>query len=126
MIAPKMLSPFGPRSVVLMVIDATDFKGSFPRKLAKLLSTTIEKNYTTWKEGKPGNDPRVLLVVTKCDMFPSLVSPEWLEEWVRRRVHECTGFLKLTGIDFNFFSYNCLMSTLFSYENFMLSSQIRI
>lgn len=98
MIAPKMLSPSGPRSVVLMVIDAADFEGSFPRKLAKLLSTTIDKNYNAWKEGKPGNVPRVLLVVTKCDVLPSSIAPEWLEEWVRRRVHECTGFLKLTDV----------------------------
>ncbi|GFS28916.1 P-loop containing nucleoside triphosphate hydrolases superfamily protein [Actinidia rufa] len=71
----KLNSVTGARTVVLMVVDAADFDGSFPRKVAKLVSSTIDENYTVWKEGKSGNVPRVVLVVTKIDLLPSSVSP---------------------------------------------------
>ncbi|CAI0421755.1 unnamed protein product [Linum tenue] len=45
----------GARSVVLLVVDAVDFDGSFPRRLAKLVTEAIDENYTNWKEGKSGN-----------------------------------------------------------------------
>ena len=45
----------GTRSVVLMVVDATDFDGSFPRTVARLVSETIEENSGAWKQGKSGN-----------------------------------------------------------------------
>jgi hypothetical protein len=74
----------GTRSVVLMVVDSADFDGSFPRKVAKLVSTTIEENHKAWKEGKPVNLPRMVLVVTKIDLLLSTVEPVSLEHWVKR------------------------------------------
>jgi hypothetical protein len=45
----RLASTGGTRSVVLMVVDSADFDGSFPRKVAKLLSATIEENLKAWK-----------------------------------------------------------------------------
>ncbi|XP_078432052.1 P-loop containing nucleoside triphosphate hydrolases superfamily protein [Wolffia australiana] len=97
MVGPKIVSSGGSRSVVLMVVDAADFDGSFPRRIAKLLSASIEENSSAWKEGKPGNVPRVLIVVTKIDLLPGCLSPTGLEYWVRQRAHE-GGAGKITGV----------------------------
>jgi len=40
----RLASTGGTRSVVLMVVDATNFDGSFLRKVARLVSETIEEN----------------------------------------------------------------------------------
>ena len=97
MVGPKLVSSSGSRSVILMVVDAADFDGSFPRKVAKLVSASIEENASAWKEGKPGNVPRVLLVVTKIDLLPNSLSPRGLDYWVRQRAHE-GGANKITGV----------------------------
>lgn len=93
----RLSSASGPRSVVLMVVDAVDFDGSFPRTVARLVSNTIDENYRAWKEGKAGNVPRVLLVVTKIDLLPTSISPTGLEHWVRTRARE-GGATKLAGV----------------------------
>lgn len=93
----KLASATGTRSVVLMVVDAADFDGSFPKKVAKLVSTTIEENSTAWKEKKSGNVPRVVLVVTKIDLLPSSISPTGFEHWVRQRARE-NGVIKITSL----------------------------
>lgn len=93
----RLISVTGTRAVVLMVVDASDFDGSFPRTVAKLVSKTIEGNSRAWKEGKSGNVPRVVLVVTKIDLLPSSVSPNGLEHWVRTRARE-GGATKLTSV----------------------------
>lgn len=80
-----------------MVVDAADFDGSFPKKVAKLVSTTIEENSTAWKEKKSGNVPRVVLVVTKIDLLPSSISPTGFEHWVRQRARE-NGVIKITSL----------------------------
>lgn len=84
----KLMTVTGTRSVVLMVVDASDFDGSFPRRVAKIVSETVEENLTAWKEGKSGNLPRVVLVVTKIDLLPSSLSPTRFEHWVRQRARE--------------------------------------
>ncbi|KAG2675102.1 hypothetical protein I3843_13G149200 [Carya illinoinensis] len=96
-IGKRLASTSGTRSVVLMVVDASDFDGSFPRKVAKLVSTTIEENSAAWKQGKSGNLPRLVLVVTKIDLLPSAVSPTRLEHWVRQRARE-GGANKITSV----------------------------
>lgn len=93
----KLASATGARSVVLMVVDAADFDGSFPRKVAKLVSQTIEDNSAAWKKGKSGNVPRVVLVVTKIDLLPSSLSPTRLEHWIRQRARE-GGINKITSL----------------------------
>lgn len=93
----KLASAGGSRSVVLMVVDASDFDGSFPRKVAKLVSSTIDENLTAWKKGKSGNVPRVVLVVTKIDLLPPSLSPTGLEQWVRQRARE-GGVNKITSV----------------------------
>ncbi|XP_020973720.1 GTP-binding protein BRASSINAZOLE INSENSITIVE PALE GREEN 2, chloroplastic [Arachis ipaensis] len=80
-----------------MVVDAVDFDGSFPRKVAKLLSKTIEDHSAAWKQGKSGNVPRVVLVVTKIDLLPSSLSPTTLEYWIRQRARE-GGINKITSL----------------------------
>lgn len=95
----KLMSASGTRSVVLMVVDAADFDGSFPRKVAKLVSETAEENARAWKEGKSSNIPRVVLVVTKIDLLPSSLSPTRFEHWVRQRARE-GGINKITKLHF--------------------------
>ncbi|MQM16580.1 hypothetical protein Taro_049537 [Colocasia esculenta] len=97
MVAPKLVSASGTRSVVLAVVDAADFDGSFPRKVAKMVSASVEEYGSAWKEGKPGNVPRLLLVVTKIDLLPPSLSPTGLEYWVRQRAHE-GGASKIAGV----------------------------
>ncbi|XP_031268552.1 GTP-binding protein BRASSINAZOLE INSENSITIVE PALE GREEN 2, chloroplastic [Pistacia vera] len=84
----KLMTATRTRSVVLMVVDASDFDGSFPRRVAKIVSETVEENLTAWMEGKSGNLPRVVLVVTKIDLLPSCLSPTRFEHWVRQRARE--------------------------------------
>ncbi|RVW48630.1 GTP-binding protein brassinazole insensitive pale green 2, chloroplastic [Vitis vinifera] len=93
----RLVSTSGTRSVVLMVVDASDFDGSFPKRVAKMVSATIDENYTAWKMGKSGNVPRVVLVVTKIDLLPSSLSPTRFEHWVRQRARE-GGANKLTSV----------------------------
>ncbi|KAL6976754.1 hypothetical protein U1Q18_025540 [Sarracenia purpurea var. burkii] len=93
----KLNSITGARTVILMVVDAADFDGSFPKKVAKLVSAAIDENSAAWKEGKSGNVPRVVLVVTKIDLLPSSLSPTRLEHWVRTRARE-GGANKITSL----------------------------
>ncbi|KDP44309.1 hypothetical protein JCGZ_19176 [Jatropha curcas] len=87
-VGKRLISATGARSVVLLVVDAVDFDGSFPKKVAKLVSEAIEENFTAWKEGKSGNVPRIVLVVTKIDLLPTSLSPTRFEHWVRQRARE--------------------------------------
>ncbi|KAL9243514.1 hypothetical protein vseg_017390 [Gypsophila vaccaria] len=93
----KLASASGVRSVVLMVVDAADFDGSFPKKVAKLVSMTFNEHMMAWKEGKSGNVPRLVLVLSKLDLLPTSISPTRLEHWVRQRAREC-GASKLTSV----------------------------
>ncbi|KAJ0957772.1 putative nitric-oxide synthase (NADPH) [Helianthus annuus] len=93
----RLNSASGNRTVVVMVVDAVDFDGSFPRKVAELVSNTIDVNSRAWKEGKSGNLPRIVLVVTKIDLLPTSISPTGFEYWVRTRARE-GGANKLTKV----------------------------
>ncbi|KAI3511686.1 hypothetical protein L1887_18843 [Cichorium endivia] len=93
----RLNSVSGTRTVVVMVVDAVDFDGSFPRKVAELVSNTIDVHSRSWKEGKSGNLPRIVLVVTKIDLLPSSLSPTGFEHWVRTRARE-GGAIKLTKV----------------------------
>ncbi|XWS76443.1 hypothetical protein CRYUN_Cryun01aG0176600 [Craigia yunnanensis] len=95
----RLGSVSGARSVVLMVVDASDFDGSFPRKVAKLVSDVTEENYIAWKQGKSGNVPRIVLVVTKIDLLPTSLSPTRFEHWVRQRARE-GGASKIAKLHF--------------------------
>ncbi|XP_073141824.1 GTP-binding protein BRASSINAZOLE INSENSITIVE PALE GREEN 2, chloroplastic [Henckelia pumila] len=93
----RLMSVSGARTVVLLVVDVADFDGSFPRKVASLISRISDQNDGSWKEGKPGNVPRLILVVTKIDLLPSSISPTKLEHWVRTRSRE-DGAGKLSSV----------------------------
>ena len=88
----------GTRVVVLMVVDATDFDGSFPRKVARLVSETIEENLGAWKQGKSGNLPRIVMVVIKIDLLPTELLPTRLEHWVKQRAREGGVVCKMTSV----------------------------
>lgn len=60
--------------MVLVVVDAVDFDGSFPRKAAQLLRRTEEELAGKWKEGEAGNQFRLVLAVNKMDLMPKQVS----------------------------------------------------
>ena len=64
---------YGRRAVVLMVVDAVDFDGSFPRRAAQLLRAAEEEVAGKWKEGEAGNAFRLVLVVNKMDLLPRQV-----------------------------------------------------
>ncbi|KAF9598208.1 hypothetical protein IFM89_025847 [Coptis chinensis] len=51
-IGRKLVTSIRTRSIVLMVVDASDFDGAFPRNVAKLVSESIDENLTAWKNGK--------------------------------------------------------------------------
>lgn len=87
----------GTRSVVLMVVDAVDFDGSFPRKVARLVSSVIEENSAAWKEGKSANVPRVVLVVTKIDLLPRCIPLSRFKHWIRQRAWD-NGVVKITSL----------------------------
>ncbi|KAI3704533.1 hypothetical protein L1987_74756 [Smallanthus sonchifolius] len=46
----RLNSVTGTCVVVVMVVDVVDFDGSFPRKVAELVSNTIDVNSRAWKE----------------------------------------------------------------------------
>ena len=79
----RLASTGGMWSVVLMVVDATDFDGLFLRKVARLVSETIEENLEVLKQGKSGNLPRMVMVLTKINLLPTELSLMRLEHWVR-------------------------------------------
>lgn len=93
----RLKKAYGRRAVVVMVVDGCDFDGSFPRKVAAVLAETEQEMGTAWQEGRSGNVPRLLLVVNKLDLFPHQVSPNRLEQWVRRR-SKAGGAPRLTGV----------------------------
>ncbi|KAK6928624.1 hypothetical protein RJ641_004829 [Dillenia turbinata] len=61
-IGRKLSSSSGTRSTVLMVVDASNFDGFFPKRVAKLVSTSIDESYASWKQGNFGNVPRAVHV----------------------------------------------------------------
>lgn len=77
------------RTVVVTVVDAVDFDGSFPRRAAKMMSDAIEA-------GK-GEELRFILVATKVDLLPPQISPARLDRWVRTRAR-VGGAPKLNGV----------------------------
>lgn len=76
------------RTVVVMVVDSSDFDGSFPRRAAALLSELVEKQGESWKDKKAGNVPRLVFVANKIDLLPKQISPTRLDAWVRRRAKD--------------------------------------
>lgn len=92
-VGKRMMTISGGRTVVLVVAEATDFDGSFPKSVVDLVSKTMDENAQSWKEGKP----KLLLVVTKIDLLPSNVSSTWLENWFKTRAREVDAG-KLTGL----------------------------
>lgn len=96
----KISASGGARSVVLAVVDSSDFDGSFPRRAARAVSEAAGSgNSKAWKEGKPGNVPRLVLVATKIDLLPRSVGPTALDQWVRNRAREgCENGLKLAAV----------------------------
>ncbi|OAY77220.1 Uncharacterized protein YqeH, partial [Ananas comosus] len=56
-VAPRMTSPSGPRSVVLAVVDAADFDGSFPRRLARLAAAAAAAHSDAWRRRAPPTPP---------------------------------------------------------------------
>ncbi|KAI3942020.1 hypothetical protein MKX01_030266 [Papaver californicum] len=97
--------------VVLMVVDAADFDGSFPRN-----------NSVDWKQGKSGNVPRVVLVVTKIDLLPLCLSPTRLEHWVRTRARE-GGANKFSSVHLNSRTYDGIDVTLSYYKTCFMGLQ---
>ena len=67
---------------------ATDFDGSFPRKMARLVSETIEENSGAWNQGKS----------LQIDLLPTELSPTRLEHWVRQRAREGGAASKMTSV----------------------------
>ncbi|KAG8056547.1 hypothetical protein GUJ93_ZPchr0002g25437 [Zizania palustris] len=97
---PRLASPSGARSLVLLLADASDFDGSFPRAVARLVAAAGEAHHADWKHGAPANLPRALLVVTKLDLLPTpSLSPDDVHAWAHSRARAGAGAdLRLAGL----------------------------
>ena len=73
----RLRRAIGRRAVVVMVIDAADFDGSFPRRAAELLTRIDESEGGRWREGEGGNTPRLVVVANKVDLLPKQVGLGW-------------------------------------------------
>ncbi|KAL6655902.1 hypothetical protein ACP70R_006728 [Stipagrostis hirtigluma subsp. patula] len=99
-VGPRLASPSGARSLVLLLADASDFDGSFPRAVARLVAAAGEAHLADWKRGAPANLPRALLVVTKLDLLPTpSLSPDDVHAWAHSRARAGAGAdLRLAGV----------------------------
>ncbi|GJM98967.1 hypothetical protein PR202_ga16021 [Eleusine coracana subsp. coracana] len=99
-VGPRLASPSGARSVVLLLADASDFDGSFPRAVARLVAAAGEAHRKDWKHGAPANIPRAVLVVTKLDLLPTpSLSPDDVHAWAQSRARAGAGAnLRLAGV----------------------------
>ncbi|PAN12111.1 hypothetical protein PAHAL_2G243300 [Panicum hallii] len=99
-VGPRLASPSGARSLVLLLADASDFDGSFPRAVARLVAAAGEAHSADWKHGAPANLPRALLVVTKLDLLPTpSLSPDDVHAWAHSRARAGAGAdLRLAGV----------------------------
>uniref|UniRef100_A0A7N0T492 CP-type G domain-containing protein n=1 Tax=Kalanchoe fedtschenkoi TaxID=63787 RepID=A0A7N0T492_KALFE len=85
LITTRLMKPTGTAdsTVVVMVVDCSDFDGSFPRRAVNSLFQALER---TQKDSKLGKRlPKLVLVATKVDILPSQISPTRLDRWVRHR-----------------------------------------
>lgn len=96
-VGARLVRTHAARTVVVMVVDSSDFDGSFPRRVASLLAQLEDKQSEAWRENKSGNVPRLVLVANKIDLLPKQISPVRLEAWVRRRAKE-GGAPSLSGL----------------------------
>ncbi|XP_062199897.1 GTP-binding protein BRASSINAZOLE INSENSITIVE PALE GREEN 2, chloroplastic-like [Phragmites australis] len=99
-VGPRLASPSGARSLVLLLADASDFDGSFPRAVARLVAAAGEAHRADYKRGAPANLPRALLVVTKLDLLPTpSLSPDNVHAWAHARARAGAGAdLRLAGV----------------------------
>lgn len=99
-VGPRLASPSGARSLVLLLADASDFDGSFPRAVARLVAAAGEAHQEDWKRGAPANLPRAVLVVTKLDLLPTpSLSPDDVHAWAQARARAGAGAdLQLAGV----------------------------
>lgn len=99
-VGPRLASPSGARSLVLLLADASDFDGSFPRAVARLVAVTSEAHHADWKHGAPANLPRAVLVVTKLDLLPTpSLNPDDVHAWAQSRARAGAGAdLQLAGV----------------------------
>jgi GTPase Era involved in 16S rRNA processing len=91
-ISTRLMKSTGTASVVVMVVDCTDFDGSFPKVAAKSLFKTLEGT-----RSKSNKLPKLILVATKIDLLPSQISPARLDKWVRSRA-KANGAHKLDAV----------------------------
>ncbi|KAL2613716.1 hypothetical protein R1flu_025408 [Riccia fluitans] len=96
-VGDRLRKSIGRRAVVLMVIDAVDFDGSFPRTAATLIADAERELAGAWQEGKSGNVPRLVICLNKVDLLPGQISPVRLEQWVRRR-SRAGGVSQISGV----------------------------
>jgi ribosome biogenesis GTPase A len=96
-VGARLVRTHATRTVVVMVVDSVDFDGSFPRRVSALLAELEEKEASSWRENRPGNVPRLILVANKIDLLPRQISPVRLDHWVRRRAKD-GGAPKLSGL----------------------------
>jgi GTPase Era involved in 16S rRNA processing len=96
-VGARLKKAYGRRAVVLMVVDGSDFDGSFPRKAAEALAEAEDELGTAWQEGRAGNTPRLLVVMNKIDLLPKQISANRLEQWVRRRSRS-GGVTRVAGV----------------------------
>ncbi|KAL9248735.1 GTP-binding protein BRASSINAZOLE INSENSITIVE PALE GREEN 2, chloroplastic-like protein [Drosera capensis] len=85
LITMRLMKPSGKSdaTVVVMVVDCSDFDGSFPKCAAKSLFKVLDGSRISVFSSR--NLPKLVLVATKVDLLPSQISPTRLDTWVRQR-----------------------------------------
>lgn len=85
LIMMRLMKPSGKSdaTVVVMVVDCSDFDGSFPKRAAKSLFKVLDGSRISVFSSR--NLLKLVLVATKVDLLPSQISPTRLDRWVRHR-----------------------------------------
>ncbi|GJM99865.1 hypothetical protein PR202_ga17004 [Eleusine coracana subsp. coracana] len=92
-ISSRLMKRSAGTPVVVMVVDCSDFDGSFPKRAAKSLFKALEGR----GKSKLNETPRLVLVGTKVDLLPWQQMGVRLERWVRGRA-KAFGAPKLDAV----------------------------
>ncbi|TVU11362.1 hypothetical protein EJB05_44945, partial [Eragrostis curvula] len=92
-ISSRLMKRSAGTPVIVMVVDCSDFDGSFPKRAAKSLFKALEGRGNS----KLSETPRLVLVGTKVDLLPWEQMGVRLDRWVRGRA-KAFGAPKLDAV----------------------------
>jgi hypothetical protein len=92
-ISSRLMKRSAGTRIIIMVVDCSDFDGSFPKRAAKSLFKALDGRGNS----KLGEKPRLVLVGTKVDLLPWQQMGVRLDRWVRGRA-KAFGAPKLDAV----------------------------